>query len=60
VIKEIAYMGDMSVYLVLLDSGKTVRITQPNTFRHAQEDTLTWDERCWVSFDHTSCVVVTE
>ena len=24
-------MGDMSVYLVQLDSGKTVRVTQPNT-----------------------------
>src|SRR6202011_5627153 len=36
VIKEIAYMGDMSIYLVQLDSGKTVRVTQPNTFRHAE------------------------
>jgi putrescine transport system ATP-binding protein len=59
VVKEIAYMGDMSVFLVQLDSGKTVRITQPNTYRHAQE-TLTWEERAWVSWDQTSCVVVTE
>jgi putrescine transport system ATP-binding protein len=60
VIKEIAYMGDMSIYLVQLDTGKTVRITQPNRFRQAQEDALTWEERCWVSWDQTSCVVVTE
>lgn len=59
VIKEIAYMGDMSIYLVQLESGKTVRVTQPNTLRHAEE-ALTWDERVWVSWDHTSCVVVTE
>jgi putrescine transport system ATP-binding protein len=59
VIKEIAYMGDMSIYLVQLDSGKTVRVTQPNTMRHA-DDALTWDERVWVSWDHTSGVVVTE
>jgi putrescine transport system ATP-binding protein len=59
VVKEIAYMGDMSVFLVQLDSGKTVRITQPNTYRHAQE-TLTWEERAWVSWDQASCVVVTE
>jgi putrescine transport system ATP-binding protein len=60
VVKEIAYMGDMSIYLVQLDTGKTVRITQPNRARHAHEDALTWEERCWVSWDQTSCVVVTE
>jgi putrescine transport system ATP-binding protein len=59
VVKEIAYMGDLSIYLVQLDSGKTLRITQPNTYRH-QEETLTWDERAWVSWDPSSCVVVAE
>jgi putrescine transport system ATP-binding protein len=59
VIKEIAYMGDLSVYLVQLDSGKTVRVTHPNTLRHSQ-DSLTWDQRTWVSWDESSCVVVTE
>ncbi|MGH8186764.1 MAG: TOBE domain-containing protein [Steroidobacteraceae bacterium] len=54
-----AYMGDMSIYLVQLDSGKTVRLTRPNVVRHA-EDTLTWDDRVWVSWDPASCVVVTE
>jgi putrescine transport system ATP-binding protein len=58
-IKEIAYMGDLSVYLVQLDSGKVVRVTQPNIHRHA-EDRLTWDERVWVHWHHTSGVVVTE
>jgi len=58
-IKEIAYMGDMSIYLVQLDSGKTVRITQPNAFRQA-EDRLTWDERVWMSWHESSAVVVTE
>ncbi len=37
VIKEIAYMGDTSIFIVLLDSGKRVRVTQPNTHRHADE-----------------------
>ncbi len=59
IIKEIAYMGDLSIYLVKLDSGKTVRVTQPNTHRHA-EDRFTWDERVWVSWDESSSVVVTE
>jgi putrescine transport system ATP-binding protein len=59
VIKEIAYMGDLSIYLVQLDSGKTVRVTQPNTYRHA-DNRLTWDERVWISWDQSSSVVVTE
>jgi putrescine transport system ATP-binding protein len=59
VIREIAYMGDMSIFIVQLDSGKTVRITQPNTHRQAEEP-LSWDERVWVSWHESSAVVVTE
>jgi putrescine transport system ATP-binding protein len=59
VIKEIAYMGDLSIYLVPLDTGKTVRVTQPNAFRQA-EARLTWDDRVWVSWHESSAVVVTE
>jgi putrescine transport system ATP-binding protein len=59
VIKEIAYMGDTSIFIVLLDSGKQVRITQPNTHRHA-DDPLTWEERVWISWHESSAVVVTE
>jgi putrescine transport system ATP-binding protein len=58
-IREIAYMGDMSVFLIQLDSGKTIRITQPNTHRHA-EDPLTWEERVWVSWHESSAVIITE
>ena len=59
VIKEIAYMGDLSIYIVQLDTGKRMRITQPNTHRHA-DSPLTWDERVWVSWHESSAVVVTE
>ena len=31
VVRDIAYMGDLSVYLLRLDSGKVVRVTQPNS-----------------------------
>jgi putrescine transport system ATP-binding protein len=58
-IKEIAYMGDMSIYLLQLDSGKTVRVTQPNAFRQA-EDRFTWEDRVWVGWHESSAVVVTE
>jgi putrescine transport system ATP-binding protein len=59
IIKEIAYMGDLSIYIVQLDSGRRVRVTKPNTYRHAENE-LTWDERVWVSWDESSSVVVTE
>jgi putrescine transport system ATP-binding protein len=59
VIREIAYMGDMSIFLVQLDSGKTLRITQPNTYRQA-DSPYTWDDRVWVSWHESSAVVVTE
>jgi len=59
IITEIAYMGDISIYIVELDSGKRVRVTQPNTHRHA-DDRFSWDERVWVSWSDSAAVVVTE
>jgi putrescine transport system ATP-binding protein len=59
VVSDIAYMGDLSVYLLRLDSGKVVRVTQPNTYRHA-EDRITWDERIYLSWHASSPVVVTK
>jgi putrescine transport system ATP-binding protein len=58
-IKEIAYMGDTSIYIVQLDSGKQLRVTQPNTHRHA-DSPFTWEERVWISWHESSAVVVTE
>ena len=58
-VKEIAYMGDMSVYLVQLASGKVVRVTQPNTYRHA-EDSITWDQTVYLSWHASSPVVLSE
>ena len=59
VVRDIAYMGNLSVYLLRLDSGKVIRVTQPNVFRHA-EDRITWDERVYLSWHASSPVVVTK
>lgn len=59
VVKEIAYMGDMSVYLVKLDSGKMVRVTQQNAYRHA-DDLVTWDQSVYVHWHPSSPVVLGE
>ncbi len=59
VVRDIAYMGDMSIFLLKLDSGKVVRVTQPNVYRHA-DDRVTWDERVYLHWRSESPVVVTK
>jgi putrescine transport system ATP-binding protein len=59
VVKEIAYMGDMSVYLVRIDNGKLVRVTLPNIERHA-DDRISWDETVHLSWHPSSPVVLSQ
>jgi putrescine transport system ATP-binding protein len=56
-VRDIAYMGDLSIYLLRLASGKIVRVTQPNVYRHADER-VTWDEQVYLHWDASSPVVV--
>jgi len=58
-VEDIAYLGDLSVYLVRLASGKVLRLTQPNVRRTA-EDRITWDEEVYLHWHPSSPVVVTE
>jgi putrescine transport system ATP-binding protein len=55
-VQDIAYLGDLSIYLVRLPTGKVVRVTQPNTSRHAEA--ITWDQQVFLSWDASSPVVV--
>jgi putrescine transport system ATP-binding protein len=56
-VQDIAYLGDLSIYLVKLPTGKVVRVTQPNTSRHAEA--IGWDQQVYLAWDATSPVVVT-
>jgi putrescine transport system ATP-binding protein len=58
-VREIAYMGDMSVYLVQIDSGKLVRVTLPNVTRGGERPIIR-EERVWLSWHGSSPVVLTE
>jgi putrescine transport system ATP-binding protein len=60
VVKEIAYMGDVSVYLVKIDSGKIVRVTLPNTERLSDDERISWDETVYLTWYPGSPVVVTQ
>jgi putrescine transport system ATP-binding protein len=56
-VQDIAYLGDLSIYIVKLPTGKVVRVTQPNTSRHAEA--IGWDQQVYLSWDASSPVVVT-
>jgi len=58
VIKDIAYMGDMSVFLIRLDSGRQVRVTQANIARKPEER-FDWDETVYLTWEPSSPVVGT-
>ncbi len=58
-VKEIAYMGDMSIYLVRLDSGSMLRVTLPNV-RRGTDRPIAREERVWLSWHGSSPVVLTE
>jgi len=58
-VREIAYMGDMSIYLVRLDSGSMVRVTLPNVLR-GTERPIAREERVALSWHGSSPVVLSE
>jgi putrescine transport system ATP-binding protein len=57
VVQDIAYMGDTSMFLIRLTSGKVLRVTRPNALRHDAEQ-LTWNQAVYVHWHASSPVVV--
>ena len=58
-VREIAYMGDMSIYLVQIASGKMLRVTLPNITRGGERP-IAREESVWLSWHDSSPVVLTE
>jgi putrescine transport system permease protein len=56
VIREVAYLGDWSVFLVRLDSGRDVRVTLANNSRKPEEQFVR-DSPVFLSWDASSPVV---
>ncbi|MHB1110834.1 MAG: ABC transporter ATP-binding protein [Devosia sp.] len=52
-VEEIAYLGDMTVYQVLLETGKYLRVTKANSLR-GDPDAISWDEEVWASWGGNS------
>ncbi|MEO8307279.1 MAG: polyamine ABC transporter ATP-binding protein [Pseudomonadota bacterium] len=59
-VKEIAYMGDVSVYLVRIDSGRTMRVTVPNIERLSDDERIQWEETVYLTWHASSPIVVTQ
>lgn len=57
-VDEISYMGNVTVYKVMLDSGKRVRVSRSNRIR-STEDALAWGDVVHLGWAGTAGVVVT-
>ncbi len=56
-IKEISYLGDISIYHIVLANGRLIRVSRPNRSR-LDQDNFGWGETVWVSWAGTSPVVL--
>ena len=56
-VEEVGYLGNLSIYQVMLDSGKQIRVTKPNTARQ-EEEAISWDEKVFLSWDGSAGVVL--
>lgn len=57
-VENIAYMGDISIYHVRLESKKLVTVTLPNVNRF-RTGLPTWDDQVYLCWEPDSCVVLT-
>jgi len=57
VVDEIAYLGGLSIYHVILESGKKLRITRPNRER-GEAGRITWDDHIYVHWHASNAVVL--
>ena len=55
---DIAYLGDMTIFHIKLDTGEVIRSSTVNSARTSDVQ-LTWRDRAWVSFDDDAGVVLT-
>lgn len=59
VIRDIAYLGDVSIYHVELASGMRVKFTQSN-IQALAEQPLNWDQEVLLGWQTNSCSVLTQ
>ncbi len=59
VVDDLGYLGNLSLYRVRLESGKTIQVSAQNRRRSATRF-VEWDDQVWVSWRPRSAVVLTD
>ncbi len=57
-VDEVVYLGDLSVYYLVLESGMRINVTKPNIDRWNEEN-IRWDEHVYVSWEGDAGAVLT-
>ena len=59
VVSDIAYLGDISIYHVRLESGRKVQVALTN-LRHTSEQRLTWDDQVFLTWHPANSLVLVQ
>ena len=57
-VRDIAYLGDVSIYRVETEAGAIVRVQETHVAR-SSEPHYDWDDTLWLSWESASAVVLT-
>ncbi len=58
VVSEIAYIGNLSIYRILLKGGKLVTVTQSNTSRHLDDNPILANETVYISWEKNAGIIL--
>jgi putrescine transport system ATP-binding protein len=59
VVDDLGYLGNLSLYRVILESGKMIQVSAQNRRRSASRF-VEWDDKVWISWRPRSAVVLTD
>lgn len=57
IVKEIGYCGGISVYHIVLQSGKTIKVVLPNLVRMSERN-ITWDDVVYILWRAENCIIL--
>jgi putrescine transport system ATP-binding protein len=58
-VRDIAYLGDLSIYKVALDNGFVMEAASANLTRMVERP-ISWDDRVWLTWDAAAGIVLTQ
>lgn len=57
IVEDVAYLGNLSIYRVMLDTGKRIQVTKPNLERHDRGG-VSWDEAVYATWGDAAGIVL--